>query len=365
MLSPAVIELKLRQAYPEFHIPTLASQDPSATPVWLQSQETRDPYFQGAFNLTPALSSAQTSYLQAFLAVQHGFWPLKYVRQQSDPVREAVGLPLGADAAYYTGHHSNGLKGRHPFIDKYNTISPGPGNQPHCGNCPWQLSPDDRQLVPDKKKLAAMPLKWLGWLVKYIFTPWKINVTGVASYDDPCTSQEGKIVAESSHSIWVEVKQSGELHRFHIIGDEAQSMDVDKPEQASSLECSSSSSAKPLDKILLQSDYKEWSQQNGMTADAPKLQLRDGIAFSGLPPDPKSRWLGLQVNGQVVFYNGQTAPTKGLKRNQEYFDALSDDVSKFYLGTVQWAKDKPEVYKQALTVYNAELTIRVCAHIVN
>jgi len=359
-VSPAHIEFKLRQTFPDFLIPVTKSQELSATPVWLQSQETRDPYFQGAFSLTPALSKAQASYLQAFLAVQHGFWPIEYVQQQSDSLREAVGLPLGEDAAFYVGHFSNGLKGRHPFIDKHTTTCPGPGDQPHCGNCPWELSTDNSQLVPDKKKLATMPLKWLGWLVSHLLTPWKINVTGVASYDDPCTSQEGRIVAESSNNIWAEVKQSGEQHRFFIIGDDTQSMDVDTPEPSVS-DCTSSSSAKPLDKILLQSDYTYWSQQHSIQEDASKLELRDGVAFSGLPPDPKSRWLGLRIDGKVVFYNGQTAPTKGLKRNQEYFRALPDHVSKFYLGTVQWAKDKPEIYKQALAAYNAELVTRSCS----
>lgn len=359
IVSPAHIEHKLRQAYPDFHVPASKLHNTPAAPVWLQSQETRDPYFQGSFNLTPGLSEAQASYLQAFLAVQHGFWPSEYVQQQADPLREAVGLPLGEDAAFYVGHYSNGLKGRHPFINKHITISPGPGDQPHCGNCPWQLSPDSSKLVPDKKKLAAMPLKWLGWLVSNILTTWKINVTGVASYDDPCTSQEGRVVAESSHNIWAEVKQSGEHNRFRIIGDETQSMDVDTPEPSAS-DCTSSSSAKPLDKILLHSDYASWAQQHGADATVPKLHLRDGIAFAGLPPDPKSRWLGLRMEGKVVFFNGQTAPTKGLKRNQEYFQALPDNVSKFYLGTVQWAKDKPEVYKQALAAYNAELVTRAC-----
>ncbi len=285
-VSPALVEFKLRQAYPNFH-PTSSKSDGDTTPVWLQSQETRDPYFQGAFNLTPALSAAQAAYLHAFLAVQHGFWPLEYVQERPDLVREAVGLPLGEDAAFYVGHHSSGLRGRHPFIDKHNTTSPGPGEQPHCGNCPWQLSPESSQLVPDKKKLAAMPLKWLGWLVTNLLTPWKINVNGVASYDDPCTSQEGRIVAESSHNIWAEVKQSGEHHRFRIIGDETQSMEIDSPEPSPS-DCTSSSSAKPLDKVLLQSDYVQWSQQHSTDAHASKLQLREGVAFSGLPPDPKA-----------------------------------------------------------------------------
>ena len=359
MTSSSHLEFKLRQAYPGFCAPSAISDSEATAPVWLDSQETRDPYFQGAFNLTPALSAAQAAYLDAFLAVQHGFWPPEYIRQQPDLLRDAVGLPLGEDAAFYVGHCSNGLKGRHPFIDKHRTTSPGPGDQPHCGRCPWQLSSDQRQLLPSKKKLTTMPLKWLAWLVTYILAPWKINLTGLASYDDPCTSQEGRIVAESSYNIWAEVRQSGVYHKFRIVGDGTKNMDTDQPKVLPMLHASSGS-GKPLDKILLQSDFSEWSHRNSQDPGTPKPPVREGVAFSGLPPDPKSRWLGLEIDGKVVFFNGQTAPTRGLKRNQEYFAALPEDVSKFYLGTVQWAKDKPDVYNQALAAYQAELLTRLC-----
>ena len=354
-MTSAALEVKLRQTYPGFHAPASVSEGTSDRPPWLQNQETRDPYFQGAFTLTPALSTAQVAYLQAFLAVQHGFWPLQYVQQEPDLLRDAVNLPVGDDAAFYVGHQSNGLKGRHPFIDKHNTVSPGPGGQPHCGNCPWQLSNDGTHLFPDKKKLAAMPLKWLGWLVTNFLSPWKVDIRGLASYDDPCTSQEGKVIAEGNHRIWVEIKQSGQDHKFPIIGD-LDAMDVEQ--HSSSAMTRVNSGSKPLDKILLQSDFNYWSQHSSDTPEPPKLQLRDGIAFSGLPPDPKSRWLGLQMQGKVVFYNGQTAVTRGLKRNQEYFAALPADVNKFFLATVQWAKDKPDIYAQALAAYNTEKGLR-------
>ena len=356
MASTAQLEFKLRQAYPNFHAPVSVPDTSAHRPPWLQDQQTRDPYFQGAFHLTPALSTAQIAYVQAFLSVQHGFWPLPYVQQQPDVLREATGLRLGVDAAFFVGHSSNGLNGRNPFIDKHHLIPSGPGGQPHCGSCPWQLSDDGTQLLPDKKKLAAMPLKWLGWLVTNLLLPWNIDIKGLVSYEDPCTSQEGQIVAEGCRNIWAEVTQSGKVHRFPIVGS-LDAMDVDQ-QQSSSAMTHLGSGSKPLDKILLQSDYILWSQHLTANPEASKLQLREGIAFSGLPPDPKNRWLGLEMDGNLVFYNGQTAVTRGLKRNQEYFAAVPDNVNKFYVATVQWAKDKPDVYMQAQEAYKAEKALR-------
>ena len=281
---------------------------------------------------------------------------MQYVQQQPDALREAIGLPLGEDAAFFVGHSSNGLKGRNPFIDKHNMLSPGPGGQPHCGSCPWQLTDDGTQILPDKRKLAAMPLKWLGWLVTNLLSHWNIDIRGVASYDDPCTSQEGKIVADNSQRIWVEVKQSGSVYTFPIVGS-LDPMDVDKQQNSSAMTRVSSGS-KPMDKVLLQSDYILWLQHLSAGSVPPKLQLREGIAFSGLPPDFKSRWLGLEIDGKLLFFNGQTAVTRGLKRNQEYFAALPDNVNKFLVATVQWAKNKPDVYVHAQEAYNAEKALR-------
>ena len=356
MPSTAQLGFKLRQAYPSFHAPVAVQKTSADRPPCMQNQETRDPYFQGAFQLSPALSAAQITYVQAFLSVQHGFWPLQYVQQQPDALREAVGLPLGEDAAFFVGHSSNGLKGRNPFIDKHNMSPAGPGGQPHCGSCPWQLSDDGTQILPDKKILAAMPLKWLGWLVTKLFSHWNIDIRGVASYDDPCTSQEGKVVAENNQQIWAEIKQSGSVYKFVVVGS-LDATDEDKQQNSSAMTHVSSGS-KPMDKVLLQSDYSLWLQHLSAGSVPRKLQLREGIAFSGLPPDPKSRWLGLEIDGNLLFFNGQTAVTRGLKRNQEYFAALPANANKFFVATVQWAKDKPDVYLQAQGAYNAEKALR-------
>lgn len=69
MASTTQLEYKLQQAYPGLHVPVSVQEASVDRPPWLQNQETRDPYFQGAFQLTPALSAAQITYVQAFLSV--------------------------------------------------------------------------------------------------------------------------------------------------------------------------------------------------------------------------------------------------------------------------------------------------------
>lgn len=358
MVSSSQAEAQLRQAYPNFKGPHHTSKTASDDPPWFQHQETRDPSFRGVFTLQPALSPARAEYLKAFLTVQHGYWPVEYVSKQPDAFREAVILPLGDDAAFFVGHYSNGLQGRNPFIDKCLGFQIGPGGQPHCGICPWHLSQDATQLEPDNKGKTMMPMKWLGWIITHFLQPWNTNITGKIFLEDPCTSQEGAVIALNNCDVWAEIDQSGQKTTYSIVGRPAHAATSGSEPHEHVVSPSKKSSLKPLDAVLLQSDYLQWVQHRSSSSDSTKLQLRHGVAFSGLPPDPKSRWLGVEIEGKVMFYNGQTVPTKGLKRNQEYFQALPDEVSKFYLATVEWAKDKPDVYFTALSAYNAEKALR-------
>lgn len=358
MVTAAQAEKQLRQTYPHFNGARNTSLTASDDPPWFRHQETRDPSFRGVFTLNPAPTPARAEFLRAFLAVQHGYWPVEYVSKQSDPLREAVILPLGEDAAFFVGHHSNDLRGRHPFVDSCHAFQVGPGGQPHCGMCPWHLSQDATQLKPDNKGTTMMPMKWLGWLTQHLFQPWQIDITGKVLLDDPCTGQEGAVIAVSNCNIWAEIEQSGQKKTFCIVGGPSTKPTTHPQVHQQNVPQGKKSSLKPLDPVMLQSDYVAWVQQQASFPDNTKMQLRQGISFSGLGPDRKSRWLGVEIDGRVVFFNGQTVPTKGLKRNQEYFQALPDDVSKFYLATVEWARDKPDVYLNALAAYNAEKSLR-------
>lgn len=354
---------QLRQAYQDFTSPHHISHTTSDDPPWFQHQETRDPSFRGVFTLQPAPSPAQAAYLKAFLAVQHGYWPVQYVSKQPDPLREAVSLPLGEDAAFFVGHQNNKLQGRNPFIDKCHGCRVGPGGQPHCGICPWHLSQDATQLKPDNKGITMMPMKWLGWIITHFLQPWNINITGKVFLEDPCTSQEGTLVALSNCDVWAELEQSGQKNTYSVVGAPAHAATIGSSSYEQPVASGRKSALKALDPVLLQSDYLHWLQRQHSDSDNSKLHLRQGIAFSGLPPDTKARWLGVEIEGKIVFFNGHTVPTKGLKRNQEYFQALPDEVSKFYLATVEWAKDKPDVYSSALSAYHAEKSLRINSNV--
>lgn len=211
--------------------------------------------------------------------------------------------------------------------------------------------------VPGVSPALPQLLACTGWLAVHLLQPWRINITGTVFLEDPCTSQEGRLVAESNQHIWAEINQSGQQKSYCIVGAPADARpDLDQ----APMPRTKNASLKRPDPVLLQTDYMHWLHEQTLNPSNNKLHLREGVAFSGLPPDLKSRWVGVEMDGRVLFFNGQTMPTRGLKRNQEYFQALPDDVNKFFLATVEWAKDRhSDVFRNALAAYTSEKSLRL------
>src|SRR5690242_19936535 len=60
-------------------------------------------WFTGHFKLDRQLAPHHLAYLQAFNEAQHVHWNVDLVKNDPDPLREAVGLPLGENGCYFIG----------------------------------------------------------------------------------------------------------------------------------------------------------------------------------------------------------------------------------------------------------------------
>lgn len=62
--------------------------------------------FSRSLKITPALSQSQVAYLQRFAEIRHVSHDVTFLESDSrirDPLREAVGLPLGEAGTYFVG----------------------------------------------------------------------------------------------------------------------------------------------------------------------------------------------------------------------------------------------------------------------
>lgn len=134
--------------------------------------------FEGKFTVTLPLAPEHMAYLKMFSQTRR----MKRgdaVQSLPDLIREAVGLVVGVDGAFFVG--GTGLYGqdRDSSVADYN--SP-PYNQPSLW-CHWEPSADGRSLQWNDGEKFYHYEEWLNYLISIFLKPWGYELTGEVSYN--------------------------------------------------------------------------------------------------------------------------------------------------------------------------------------
>lgn len=133
-------------------------------------------WFTGHFKLDRQLAPHHLAYLQAFHKAEHVRWDVDLVKNDPDPLREAVGLPHSENGCYFVG---SGFKDEYsypPWI--YNRgakTDPAylggvcPGMPHHL--CDWRPSDDGTELEAAADKFYGY-IKWLQYILDHFLVPW-------------------------------------------------------------------------------------------------------------------------------------------------------------------------------------------------
>lgn len=133
--------------------------------------------FSGSFTITPPLNPAQIAYLTAFSHVRHMKRdPLK-TALLSDPLRIAVGLPIGPEGSYHVNGTNYGIDAEDVLKHNY-----PPTGQPSL-YCQWVLNEDGTELAWDENEKFYDYTEWLEYLIKHFFAPWGRTLNGSVSYE--------------------------------------------------------------------------------------------------------------------------------------------------------------------------------------
>ncbi len=134
-------------------------------------------YIQVQSNITikPALSKEHRDYLKALARTRRMCRDPELALKMSDPLREAVGLPIGSQAAYFVG--GTGYRGQD--IDSSVTDhDEGPHAQPSIF-CGWEPSEDGTELVYEKESGDSSDvLDWLQYIILKFLARWEYSVSG-------------------------------------------------------------------------------------------------------------------------------------------------------------------------------------------
>lgn len=145
--------------------------------------------FQGSWTCTPALNPDQVAYLKKFNETRRMKRdPLKAVMQE-DPLREAVGLPLGDDAEHFVGGGGYRGQGDDNSVLDHNA---SPATQPGLW-CQWMPSDEGDQIEWDEGEKFYSYIEWIKYMIDHFFTPWNILLNGTVKWSGEEDGDLGKI----------------------------------------------------------------------------------------------------------------------------------------------------------------------------
>lgn len=153
-----------------------------------------DSTFTGAFKCSPALTAAQVAYLTAFGETRRMRWDASKAAQRADPLREAVGLPLGAEACYFVG--GDGYHGQVHTADVVNYNAP-PAGQPGLW-CQWVPTEDGASIKWDENEKFYCYIEWLLYIIDHFLRPWGVRLNGIVSWRGEDHGDTGRIIVRDN-----------------------------------------------------------------------------------------------------------------------------------------------------------------------
>ena len=151
--------------------------------------------FEGALTLNPTATAAQVAYISAFNRTRRMRRGAALTAGRPDPLREAVGLPVGTQGEYFVGSIE-------PFGQEWNAqdvldTNRPPDTQPGLW-CKWTLTTDGTKLEWDGAEKFYDYVEWLQYLITNFFAPWRITLNGEIEWIGEDRNDRGKIVVSNN-----------------------------------------------------------------------------------------------------------------------------------------------------------------------
>lgn len=158
--------------------------------------------FKGHFSLHRFLRPEHKAYLQRFAEIRHLELDEEKLKRYLDPLREAVGLPIGKNGMYFTGLIDPDGTGDDLLLgysfpdDRMDTLSILPIQTEEIWApstfCQWIPTEDGRGLQVGGDKFYGY-VKWLHFLQEHFLLPWGYELSGEVSYEGE-QGEHGRII---------------------------------------------------------------------------------------------------------------------------------------------------------------------------
>lgn len=150
--------------------------------------------FYGSFELSEPLSFEHKNYLRKFADTRRMRRNESILSKFKDPIREAVGLPVGVEGEYFVGGTGNFGQDHDESILDYNDQ---PRTQP-CLWCQWVPSEDGTKIEWNGAEKFYGYIQWIEYLLKNFLIPWGYNLNGTVHWRGEEFGDDGKIVVKDN-----------------------------------------------------------------------------------------------------------------------------------------------------------------------
>ncbi len=173
--------------------------------------------FDGQFDLDKPLSAAQVAYLEKFANTRRITRDAEETAKFPDPLRDAVGLPIGKDACFYVGSTA-------PMGQDWKGGGVVDGNRPPEGQpglwCKWVPTEDGTAIVWNEHEKFYDYVGWLQYLIKNFLKPWGYTLSGKVRYQGEEYDDRGAIYVKDNKVQQVPDKISEEEPDFDDVENE-------------------------------------------------------------------------------------------------------------------------------------------------
>lgn len=146
-------------------------------------------YFTGEFTLDRPLTIEHRTYLKTFSETRRMKRDASKTAEREDKVREAVGLPIGEDAAYFVGATADFGQEHTSDIVNYNRP---PTGQPGLW-CKWEPNEEGTAILWNEAEKFYDYVEWLAYLIEHFLEPWGYKLNGVVEWSGEEDEDVGRI----------------------------------------------------------------------------------------------------------------------------------------------------------------------------
>jgi len=175
--------------------------------------------FTGKFDFDRVVEPHHAEYIRKFNDTRRMKRDPEKAANLPDPVREAVGLPVGPEGAFFVGGlgfcgqeddesvvDHNSAPGEVPYgssddfrnrYDENRRRGEALESQPGLW-CKWTVTEDNKSLEWDGGEKFYYYVEWLRYLIKYFLEPWGYQLNGTVEWTGEDPGDKGVMICENN-----------------------------------------------------------------------------------------------------------------------------------------------------------------------